>query len=120
MEEQIRVPKIVRDMYENGKTLLTQENPRIQNLQRCISIMTDVEAYRRHQEKYDRSMGQYIRKIFPQAKGYTGIRYHNIRKRKREALFLVQSDERESDLLQFESYRKKKKRKLSHEILTVF
>ena len=101
MEDDIRVPTILRNMYDNGKTLLTQENPRIQNLQRWISIMTDVDTYRRHQEKYDRSMGQDIRKIFPKAPGLQSIRYHNIRKRKRGTLFLDQSDERESDLLQF-------------------
>ena len=116
LDESIRIPEVLQQTYEKGKNYLNQANPKVQNMQRWINLMTEVETFRKHQEQYDRSLGRDIRS-FCEFENKSRS-YHNIRKRKRDIFENDQSEERKNDSIGQVIFRVEKRPKYEHGHLT--
>ena len=116
LEANITVPEVLRHTYGKGRNYLDQANPKVQNMQRWLNLMKEVETFRRHQEEYDRSLGRDIRSYCEI--GNQRQLYHNIRKRKRDILENDQSENRNNDSIGQRTDRVRKRQKFEHGHLT--
>ena len=93
-----------------------QKNSKINDLQRWLDIMGDVETYAKNQEAYDRTLGKDIRDFVHTGKKKKWSSHSSVRKRKRKMTGIGYEERGTGTSEDCEYEPEKKRRKLVHSV----